>query len=120
MLRSDVGQSAYLRTVSPDRIHQILKDLHIAGNSDFDPETLKRLAEFSSAQTLVWGQYVKVGDQIRIDATLQDLKRQRTIPIKAEAPNEKELLQAVGELAQSIQQNLSLSSDVLKELRAKS
>jgi len=119
MLRSDVGQSAYLRTVSPDRIHQILKDLHIAGNSDFDPETLKRLAEFSNAQTLVWGQYVKVGDQIRIDATLQDVKRQRTIPVKAEAPNEK-VLQAIAQLAQSIQQNLSLSSDVLKDLRAKS
>jgi tetratricopeptide (TPR) repeat protein len=119
MLRSDVGQSAYLRTVSPDRIHQILKDLHIPGNADFDPETLKRLAEFSNAQTLVWGQYVKVGDQIRIDATLRDMKRQRTIPVKAEAPNEK-VLQAIAQLAQSIQQNLSLSSDVLKDLRAKS
>ena len=120
MLRTDVGQSAGLRTVPADRVHQILKDLRIPANAEFDPGTLQRLAEFSNAQTLVWGQFLKIGDQIRIDATLQDLKRQRTIPVKVEAPSEKELLRAVEQLAQTIQQNLALSPDVLKELRAKS
>jgi eukaryotic-like serine/threonine-protein kinase len=120
ILRSDIGQSSYLRTVSADRIHQILKDLRIPPNAEFDPDTLRRLAEFSNAQTLVWGQYLKVGDQIRIDTTVQDLRHQRTIPVMADAPNEKELLQTIAQLAESIRQNLSLSSDVLKELRAKS
>jgi tetratricopeptide (TPR) repeat protein len=119
MLRTDVGQSASLRTVSADRIHQIIRDLRLPANSEFDPGTLKRLAEFSSAETLVWGQFAKVGDQIRIDATLEDIKRQRTMPLKVTAATEKELLQAVQQLAQSIQQNLALPSDVLKELRAK-
>jgi len=49
------------------------------------------------------------GDQIRIDATVRDLKHQRTIPVKAEAPNEKALLPTIAQLAVSIQQNLSLS-----------
>jgi len=119
MLRTDVGQSAALRTVPADRLHQILKDLRIPANAEFDPGTLQRLAEFSNAQTLVWGQFLKIGNQIRIDATLQDLKRQRTIPVKAEAPSENELLKAVEQLAQDIQRNLALSPDVLKELRAK-
>jgi len=66
------------------------------------------------------GQYAKVGDQIRIDATLEDMKRQRITPLKVAAPTEKELLQAVQQLAESVQQNLALSGDVLKELRAKS
>src|ERR1700732_962903 len=39
MLSTDVGQSARLRTVSSDRIHQILKDLRIPPNSDFSPHT---------------------------------------------------------------------------------
>jgi eukaryotic-like serine/threonine-protein kinase len=120
MLRTDVGQSSSLRTISTDRVHQILKDLRIPADAEFDPGTLKRLAEFSSAETLVWGQYAKVGDQIRIDATVQDLKRQRAMPLKVEAATEKDLLPAVQQLAQSIQQNLALSADVLKELRAKS
>ena len=120
MLRTDVGQSNSLRMISSDRVHQVLKDLRVPENAMFDQDTVRRLAEFSSADTVVWGQYVKVGDQIRIDVTLRDLKHQRTIPLKAEAANEKALLPAIAQLAQSIQQNLSLSTDVLQELRAKS
>ena len=120
MLATDVGQSSSLRTVSAERIHQILRDLRLPANSEFDPGTLRRLAEFSSAETMVWGQYAKVGEQIRIDATLEDVKRQRALPLKVTASTEKEVLQAVQRLAQLIQQNLALSSDVLKELRAKS
>lgn len=120
MLATDVGQSSSLRTVSAERIHQILRDLRLPANSEFDPATLRRLAEFSSAETLVWGQYVKMGDQIRIDATLEDVKRQRALPLKVTAATEKDVLQAVQQLAQSIQQNLRLPSEVLKELRAKS
>jgi tetratricopeptide (TPR) repeat protein len=120
MLRTDVGQSTSLRMVSSDRVHQVLKDLRVPENAIFDQDTVKRLAEFSSADTVVWGQYVKVGDEVRIDATLRDLKHQHTIPLKAEAANEKALLPAIAQLAQSIQQNLSLSTDVLEDLRAKS
>jgi len=120
MLSTDIGQSAHLRTVSPDRLHQVLSDLRITPGSDIDPTLVGRISEFSSADTVVWGQYAKIGDQIRIDATLRDLKHQRTINMKAEAPNENGLLSTIAQLAQSIQQNLSLSSDVLQELRAKS
>lgn len=120
MLSTDMGQSSYLRTVSPDRLHQILNDLRITPNSSFDPPTLRRVADFTNADRLVWGQYLKFGDQIRIDATLEDLKREHTTALKAEAPNEKELLRAIDQLAQSIQQNLELSSDILKELRSTS
>ena len=120
MLSTDVGQSAHLRTISPGRLNQVLSDLQISPGTDIDPATMGRIAEFSNADTVVSGQYAKFGDQIRIDATLRDLKHQRTIPVKAEAANEKALLPAIEQLAQSIQQNLSLSSDVLSELRAKS
>ncbi len=120
MLSTDVGQSAQLRTISPDRLHQVLSDLQISPGSNIDPTTMGRIAEFSNADTIVWGQYAKFGDKIRIDATVRDLKHQRTIPVKAEADNEKALLPVIAQLAQTIQQNLSLSSDVLQDLRAKS
>ncbi len=119
MLRTDVGQSSHLRTVSSDRLHQIFKDLRLSPNMGLDSATLQRVAEFTSADRLLWGQYLKVGDRIRIDATIQDANGQRAIPVKAEAPNEKELLAAINQLARSIQQNLALSSDVVKELQAK-
>src|SRR5258708_20453881 len=48
------------------------------------------------------------------------MKARRIPPTKVAAPTEKELLHAVQQLAESVQQNLALSGDVLKELRAKS
>ena len=120
LLTTEVGQSPRLRTVSSDRLHQILRDLRIAPDSNLDPETLRRLGDLSNAKTLVSGQYLKFGDQIRMDATIFDLERQRTIVLKVEAPNEKDLLRAIQQLAQSIQQNVASSTDILKELRAKS
>ena len=118
MLRTDIGRSASLRTVPSDRLHQILRDLRISADSDLDPPTLRKLAKFSNADTVIWGQYVKFGNEIRIDATLEDVKRQRSIPLKAQAPSQSGLQAAIDQLAQSIRDGLSLSSDALAELKA--
>jgi tetratricopeptide (TPR) repeat protein len=115
-----VGQSARLRTISPDRLHQVLSDLRITPGTAIDPTTVGRIAEFSSADTVVWGQYAKFGDQIRIDATLLDLKHNRRAPLKIEAASEKEIPGTVDGLAELIRKNLAVSSDVLKELKASS
>ena len=120
MLRTDVGQSASLRTVSSDRLHQVLKDLRIPENADFDPDTLKRVAEFSGADTVVSGRYAKFGDQIRIDATLRDLKRNQSHTLSIAASSEKELPATTDGLADLIRKNLAVSSDVVKELKASS
>ena len=90
MLSADVGESAQLRTISSGRLNQVLSDLRISAGSNIDPTTMGRIAEFSNADTVVWGQYAKFGEQIRIDATLRDLKNQRApISLKVEAANEK-------------------------------
>jgi len=120
MLSTDVGQSARLHTIPQDRVHQVFSDLRLAPNASIEPETLRRVAEFSSADTIVWGQFAKFGSQIRIDATVQDLKHDRSVPVKIEGVDEKDIPGAVDRLAASIRNNLSLSSDVVKELQASS
>ncbi len=120
MLSTDVGQSAHLRTISPDRMHQVLSDLRITPGTTIDSTMVERIAQFSNADTVVWGQYVKFGEQIRIDATLLDLKNNRRAPLKIEAASEKEIPRTVDGLAELIRKNLSLSADVMKELKASS
>ena len=120
MLSTEVGQSSHLRMVSSDRLHQVLHDLQISPDSTLDPNTLGRLAEFSSAETVVWGQYARFGDQIRIDAKLQDLKHERTAALKEEASNEKAVPEAVDRLAEDIRRNLALSPAQVKELQTRS
>ncbi|MGH9863398.1 MAG: tetratricopeptide repeat protein [Candidatus Acidiferrales bacterium] len=116
MLEAEVGQSESLRSVPSDRLHQVLKDLRLSSASSQDPDTLRRVAEFSNADVLVWGKYLKLGNQIRIDANLQDLKRGQMVALKAEALGESDLLQAVNTLAKSIRDNLALSAEARNKL----
>ena len=120
MLSTDVGQSSQLRTVSPDRLYRIFTDLRISSATVLDPPTIRRVADFSSADRVVWGQYAKFGDQIRIDAKLQDIKNDTTIPLKIDIPSEKEIPGAIDRLADSIRQQLALPENVVKELKASS
>ncbi len=118
MLGADVGQSSAVRTVSSSRLQQILQDLAVPADAALDPATLRRLAEFSNADTLVWGQYVRAGEQIRIDATVQNLKESRSLPLASEVTTEKDVLAAVDRLARSIRVAVTTSPDVLRELGA--
>lgn len=120
MLSTDVGQSAQLRTVGPTTLHQIFTDLRISSATVLDPAMIRRVASFSNADRVVWGSYAKFGDQIRIDATLQDIKNDRSISLKVEVPSEKEIPGSVDQLADSIRKQLALPRNVLKELKASS
>jgi serine/threonine protein kinase/tetratricopeptide (TPR) repeat protein len=117
---TEIGQTSALRTIPASRMTQILKDLRISPDSNLDPVRLGRLAEFSNADTVLWGQYLKFGDEIRIDATLQNVKDQRSVTFNAKVPNESGLLDAVSQLATSVRQNLTLPATAIKELAATS
>jgi tetratricopeptide (TPR) repeat protein/predicted Ser/Thr protein kinase len=118
-LSTDVGESSHLRMVSSERVSQILHDLKISAETTLDLPTIQHLAEFSNADTVVWGQYAKFGDKIRIDATVQDLKRSHAVKV-SETSDQKDVLGAIDHLAADIRQNLTLSSSVVKELKGQS
>jgi eukaryotic-like serine/threonine-protein kinase len=116
-LSTDIGQSQRVRLVSPSRLQQVLRDLHISPMSKLDMSSLKRIAEFTNADTIVYGQYEKFGDQIRINATVYDLKHDRNFEMKADIPSEKDLLKGLDSLAEQVRANLSSDPDVLKDLK---
>jgi eukaryotic-like serine/threonine-protein kinase len=121
VLGTMLGQSAQVRTVPPDRLHQVLQDLRISPNATLAPVELARVAEFTSARRVLWGQFTRFGETIRIDATLQDLDRNANIPLNAMAPNESALLTAITALADSVRRDLARgSADVLNELESTS
>jgi serine/threonine protein kinase/tetratricopeptide (TPR) repeat protein len=116
-LSTDIGQSRTVRLVSPSRLQQVLRDLHISPQSQLDLSMLKRIADFTSADTVVYGQYQKFGDQIRINATVYDLKHERNFELKTDIPSEKDLLGGLDNLASQVRANLSTDPDVQKDLK---
>jgi serine/threonine protein kinase/Tfp pilus assembly protein PilF len=119
-LSTDVGQAKSLRTVQPERIYQILHDMRLPANSDFDPSMMRNISNISNSDMLVSGRYTVSNGKLRIDALLNDLKRDRRIPIALEDADPKNLHAAIDQLADKIRTNLAVSSDVLKELKESS
>jgi eukaryotic-like serine/threonine-protein kinase len=119
MLSTDIGQSAHLRAVPTDRLQQVLSDLRVGPQTAIDPDTLRRVAEFSNATVVVFGQYARFDDKIVIDATIRDLKREQSVSVKAQALA-KDPTAAIDSLADSVRKNLALSPDVVKELQTQS
>ena len=120
MLTTAVGQSAQLRIVSPDRLHQVLSDLKITPGTQVDPSMITNIAKFSNADTVVWGKYFKNDNKIHIQATLRDLKQGQDKSINLDVGSQTDITTPVNQLADLIRQNLSISSDVQKELKASS
>ncbi len=120
MLSADIGQSRHVRMVSSDRLQQVLHDLHISSGSQTDVATLRRVAEFINADTMVYGQYVRLGEQIRIDTTVMDLRQDSTAAFRTDVPSEKELLSGVDALAKDVREKLAATPEILKELQAHS
>ncbi len=119
-LSSDIGQSKHLHVISPGRLQQVLRDLHISPQSQLDLSTLRRIAEFTNADTMVFGKYVKSGDQILITSTLLDIKQDRSVEIQTQIANEKDLLGGLDKLAGDVRQKLAVTPEILKELEKNS
>jgi eukaryotic-like serine/threonine-protein kinase len=117
MIRAEVGQSARLRLVASERIFQTLRDLRIAPDAELDGDGIRKLADFSSATTVVTGRFVKLGEQIRIEASLHDPQREPVV-LTASAAGENDLMQAAQQLGRSIRESLALAPAVVKELEA--
>ena len=85
VLATDLGEASHVRTIPSVRLREVLRDLRSTRTRTSSPADLARIADFASAQTILWGQYVKFGDEIRIDATLQDLEQQKTTPAQGDS-----------------------------------
>jgi len=118
MLSVGIGQSSTVRTIPEARVSQVYTDLRLTPGTNLDPSTLDRIAQFSNADIVVYGQYARFGDQLRIDATLLDRKNSRSIQLKAEAAGEKDVLKTVDQLAKKVRESLALSTSAVAELQA--
>ncbi len=118
MLSTSIGQSASVRMVSPDRLHQVLQDLHITGHSEIDVATLRRLAGFANAETIIFGRYESTGGQLQIQTTILDLAHDQQSVLKTPLPSEKDLLATIDTLAAQVREKLAANPDMLQDLKA--
>ena len=118
-LGADIGPSVGIRLVSQSRLQQVLRDLNISAQQQLDLSTLKRIADFTNADTVVTGKYVKMGDQIQINSTVYDLKRDRQFDIVTNVAGDNKLLASISALAQDVRAKLATSPAMLDALQSR-
>ena len=72
MVVTDISQLRSLRPVTAERIRQILVELGKEGQTDFDAETIKVVAELAGANFALHGSIVPSGGKLRLDLDLID------------------------------------------------
>ena len=106
VLRSELGQTAYIRTVPAERLDQVLSDLKIESDAALDPAMLRRIADLTNADVVLRGLFSKLGNEIHLTATLHDLRRGSADPVLAQAPDQNALLNAVDTLARGTREKI--------------
>src|SRR5271166_2698320 len=119
-LISEIGQSAHLHLISTGRVQDVLHDLRFSSQPQVDASTLKSIHDALGAETVISGELVKADDQLRINATVHDLKNDRDIPLASDTFNKKDLSASVEKLAAQIREKLAANPDILNELKANS
>ena len=117
MVADNIGQSARLRLARSERVAPLLRDLRIGPNTDVDAITIKSVADFTNAENVIAGRFVKLGEQIRIEALLYGGEAEPT-PITESAAGENDLLRAAQTMALAIQKKLSLSDTEIRDLQS--
>ncbi len=118
MLGSDIGASSAVRMVSPDRLQQVLGDLHVSANSQVDVATLKKVADSTNAQTMVFGQFIRAGSEIRINTTVMDVAHDTSSTVTTDVSQDKDLLAGVDKLAGQLREKVTADPKVLNDLKA--
>jgi tetratricopeptide (TPR) repeat protein/TolB-like protein len=117
MVSADVGQSERLQLVPSSEVAQLLRDLRVRPETEIDASMIKRVTEFSSAERVLSGRYVKTGDQIRIEAALHG-GGLAPVALAATAAGENDLPKAAQELAAGVHKSLALAESDVQRLRA--
>ena len=113
MLITDISQSRYVRPVPGERVFKIMKQLEIHEQSRFDEAALVSIAQLAPADSVLYGQFVQLGDSVRMDLTLRDSGSGVPTPIKVEADSS-ELLALVDRITEQVKEHLDLSPEHLK------
>ena len=118
ILSTDVGQSPELRTVSPDRLHQLFGDLKSSSSTTvLDQGTLHRIAEFTNADRIVWRDTQSLVSRFASRRRLR-MSRTDTSATLTELAKESTAFAAIDHLARGIRLSWPLSRSVMKELES--
>ena len=113
MLVTDLSQSPDVEVLGTDRLVQILTDMKRQDDKTISYDTVQELARRAGVKSVVLGSYMKSGDTIRINTTLQEVGTGRIVTSeRVEAIGDNNLFPTIDDLTKRIKAKFALPSNV--------
>ena len=118
MLVTDLSQSPDVEVLGTDRLVQILTDMKRQDDKVISYDTVRELARRAGVKAVVLGSYMKSGDTIRINTTLQEVGTGKIVTSeRVEALGESNLFPMVDDLTKRIKAKFALpGSDPMRPI----
>jgi tetratricopeptide (TPR) repeat protein len=111
MLVTDLSQSPNLRVLSMERLYQILDETDALQDEQISFESVQDVAKRAGIGTAVLGSFVKAGDVLRINVSLQDASSGEVLSSeRIEGDGEAAVFSMVDDLTRRIRRRLALAS----------
>ena len=108
MVVTDLSQSPGMDVLSTDRLYQILASMKRQNDAVISFDTVREVARLAGARHVLIGNYVKSGDTIRINVTLQEADSGRIVTAEhLESAGEANLFPTVDTLTRRLQTQLA-------------
>jgi serine/threonine protein kinase/tetratricopeptide (TPR) repeat protein len=120
MLVTDLSQGRGVEVLSTERLYQILAHLERQDDTALSFETVKDVARLAGVRHVLTGSYIKSGNIIRIDATLQDAMSGQIVTARhVEANGDASLFPSLDTLTQALHASLVSSAGMPRDLMAR-
>ncbi len=108
MVVTDLSQSPDMEVLSTDRLFQIMSSLKRQNDAVISFDTVREVARLAGVRHVLVGNYVKSGETIRINITLQEAETGRIVTADhLEAAGEANLFPTVDDLTRRLQTHLA-------------
>jgi serine/threonine protein kinase/tetratricopeptide (TPR) repeat protein len=111
MLSSDLAHTPTVRVVAPERLNTVLSDLKLEDVARYDTATVRSIAEYVGADTVVSGSFVKLGGAGRVDVIIAQPTTGAEARVKVEAADDAELLASIGHIAAEILRSVETGAE---------
>ncbi len=113
---ADLTQSKYIEVLSWEKLYKILSDLGQEDAKSYSSDILKQVAAKGRVNHIMFGNFAKAGDLIRINVTLQDARTEKIVGSEGvEGKGEKSIFSMIDGLTRKVKKNLKLSAEEIAD-----
>jgi tetratricopeptide (TPR) repeat protein len=115
LIVSDLYQSKFIRVQTTERMNQMLKDMNKLDADSFTTDDLKKIASLDGVTHFLSGAVSKFGDNIRLNISLQEAGRWKTIWAGQKDGAEKDMFNMVDMLTKTIKPQFNLTEEQIED-----